>query len=184
MLIAREDTDLSDNTRTRSVNTLINRSICTFCQGRVVAVCSNVSCCCSCCCNVMFSFLNAGIKASIRAMRPAISSIVSIGLKPQVCFVSCELHLLRSVNQLCSVTRTRLDNQNHHNRIHTLIAAIMNTFLETAQNDLIGEAVRWHVPTCACLHERQTTQNTGRTESTKLDRLSILSTLERGFFTV
>ena len=95
---------------------------------------------------------------------------------------SCSL--LRSVNQLCSVTRTSLDNQSHHNGIHTLIAAIMNTFLETAQNDLIGEAVRWHVPTCASLYERQTTENTGRTESTKLDRLRILSTLERGFFTV
>ena len=67
---------------------------------------------------------------------------------------------------------------------YTLIAAIMNTFLETAQNDLIGEAVRWHVPTCACLYEGQTTENTGRTESTKLDRLRILSTLERGSFTV
>ena len=63
-------------------------------------------------------------------------------------------------------------NQSHRNGIRTLIATIMKSRHESAQNDLNDVAVRCHVPTCANLYEvsgnKHTTENHGRTETTKL----------------
>ena len=77
-------------------------------------------------------------------------------------------------------------NQGHHHGINTLIANNMNTFLESAENDLKDESVRSHVSSHASLYEacgnEHTTDNNRRTESTKLDRPRILSTLEQGVF--
>ena len=58
----------------------------------------------------------------------------------------------------------------------------VNTLLDQAQNDLIDEAVRCQVSTCASLYEicgnKHTTKNNRKNESTKRDRLRMLSTLE------
>ena len=79
------------------------------------------------------------------------SFIVSSGFKPQVWFVSCELPLLRGVNQLNSATCTSL----HHSRVRRStvaaprvittgethsISTIMKTFFTSAKNDLNVEA--------------------------------------------
>ena len=88
-------------------------------------------------------------------MRPAISLIVSIGLKSVSYLSNCPSFeaLTSCAAAPAPACTTPMYNQSYHGEIIRLIATMMDTFLDTAQNDSNGGAVRYRVSTCASLCE-------------------------------